>query len=258
MAHEESLAEQLSRLYALQEADERIRHLEERRRILTRRDQHLEMLLQKAQSEFEAKRHAYTALQVEQRRKNTELQALQERVKKYAEQQKNARDANEYLALGRQIETSTRQLDALESEIIEVLLKLDEAKAALDAETERFTASQEEIEQERKHVALVAKRVDAEMEKAQQMRQAAVAVVSPVLLREYETWRQRSRGQTMIARLVKETCEGCQMTIPPQMAIEARKMTRRFTCPSCHRLLFPVLETNPPEEIPSSEADFSS
>lgn len=253
MALEESLAEQLSRLYALQEADERIRHLEEQRQTLNRRRHHLETLLQKAQSEFEAKRHAYTALHVEQRRKNTELQALQERLKKYAEQQKNARDANEYLALGRQIETSTRQLDALENGIIEVLLKLDEAEAALDAEKKRLTAAQTEIEQEKKRVAVVAKRIDVEMEKALQMRQAAVAHLSPSLLREYETWRQRSRGQTMIARLVKETCEGCQMTIPPQMAIEVRKMTRRFTCPSCHRLLLPLGETTPPEEILSSE-----
>jgi hypothetical protein len=253
MALDATLAEQLPRLYAVQEVDERIRRFAEQRRTLERRAKQLDAALRKEQSQLEAKREAHTSLQVDQRRKNVELQALQERLKKYTEQQKNARDANEYVALTKQIETSTHQVDALESEIIELLLKLDEAKAALDAETERFAAAQTEMEQERKRVALTVKRIDAEMEKAKRARQAASGDVDPAFLREYESWRERSGGATMVARLVKETCDGCQMTIPPQMAIEVRRMARRFTCPSCHRLFYPVDDTPPAE--PPSEPD---
>jgi len=249
MAPETTLAEQLERLWAVQELDERIRRLSEQRQTLARRTKQLDASLQKAQSELDAKRHAYTNLQVEQRRKNTELQTLQERLKKHTEQQKNARDAHEYLALSKQIETSTHQLDALENDLIAVLLnKLDEAKAELDAETERFAATHAQIEGERKRIALIVHRIDAELEKTKENRQAASLHVDPAFLHEYEAWRQRSGGRTMLARLVKETCDGCQMTIPPQMALDVRRMTRRFTCPSCHRILYPLVE--PPDEHP--------
>lgn len=255
MALDAALAEQLARLYAVQDVDERLRRLSDQRRALSRRAKQLDATLQKEQTALDAKRDAHTALQVEQRSKNTELQTLQERLKKYAEQQKNARDANEYVALGKQIETSTHQADALENEIIEILLKLDEAKAAPDAETERHAAAFAEVEQERKRIVVTDKRIDSEIQKTNAARQAAASEVDPAFLREYESYRDRSGGQTMVARLVKETCDGCKMSIPPQMAIEARKLARRFTCPSCHRVFYPVDDTPPaePPSEPSSE-----
>jgi predicted nucleic acid-binding Zn-ribbon protein len=237
MAPAVDLRAELAGLLALQEYDERMRRLTEQRRTLARHEKALEAERQSREKHLQAAKAAHQSLQVDHRRKNSELLAAQEPLKRYQEQQKNARDAHEYTALGNQISRSLQQISALEEEVIRLLLALDESEAAVREETKRWDAYQEEHRREQKRAAATVRRVEAELEKTEKSRAAQADLIEPNALAEYETWRRR-RGMTMVARVTGDVCGGCHMAVPPQTIIEARKFERRYSCPSCRRTLY--------------------
>ena len=258
MAQTASLEDQLPLLFDLQAIDEEVRDLTGKRRAQVRRVRAREAERNEEQARLNARRQEYTDVQLQHRKKNTELLAGQGKLAGFQEKQSTARDAHEYVAFGKQIETSTRVESELEDATIELLLAVDEAKEALDAESARFEEVEKTFQDERKRRARAVKKLDAELAERGAAREQSAARIDPVLLRDYEHWRERS-DQTMVAKVVTiktaeragknapvtitYSCGGCHMTIPTQLMLEARAYTKRYSCPACHRVLYV-----PPEE----------
>lgn len=248
------LREQLPRVFALQECDEEIARLTEQRRNLVRHLKQLDERLQKQQQAFETKRHAFQEIQVEQRKKNTEILSGKERLAKYQEQLKVSANAHEYQALTSQIALSTEILDGLEEEAIAILLQLDESQKELAEEEARWTTAQEEHKRDKHRAIAAVKKLDAKSEEARATREICLPTVQASLAQDYMHWRER-RKITWVAKMVGGTCAGCNMNLPPQMAVEARQLEKAYFCPSCKRLLYPESDVlnipidEPPVEV---------
>ena len=62
--------------------------------------------------------------------------------------------------------------------------------------------------------------------------------ISADLLRKYEQIRGIRRGLAVVS-CWKEVCDGCHMSIPPQLYNELQKSkTTLYTCPNCNRFLY--------------------
>jgi predicted nucleic acid-binding Zn-ribbon protein len=57
------------------------------------------------------------------------------------------------------------------------------------------------------------------------------------LLRKYEQIKGAGRGIAVVA-VWKEVCDGCHMSIPPQLYNELQKTTALITCPNCNRIIY--------------------
>ncbi|MBM3215785.1 hypothetical protein FJZ36_12810 [Candidatus Poribacteria bacterium] len=247
----DSLQQQLKTLLELQIVDERIAKLTSQRETLVRRRKQVDAAQKQHDDALAAKQHAHQAAQVEQRSKATELRGLQDRLAKYEEQQRNARDANEYTALTSQIATTTKVIDAMEEQAIAAMLGVDEAAEALEQERQTCEQERSTANAERARLDGTAQKLDAELNKTRAARDARAQLVPAKLLSDYATWRER-RGMTMVARLIGDTCEGCHLSLPPQKALEIRRWDRIYTCPACYRILFPIDEILPDASDSSS------
>jgi predicted nucleic acid-binding Zn-ribbon protein len=72
----------------------------------------------------------------------------------------------------------------------------------------------------------------------------AVAACEAGLVAKYERIRQK-RGGVGVAPVIRGTCKGCQMNIPPQMANLLRTGAEIQTCPSCHRFIYAAVDPTP-------------
>ena len=53
------------------------------------------------------------------------------------------------------------------------------------------------------------------------------------------TIRSRAIGRGVaVVSVWKEVCDGCHMSIPPQLYNELQKSTRLLTCPNCNRIIY--------------------
>jgi len=257
-----SLRDQLSNLFDLQSVDEEIRERTERKRGLVKHARTQEAKRNEEQARLDEHKQAHTDVQLAHRKKNTELVATQEKLVGFQGKQQQARDANEYVAFGKQIETTTHIANELEEETIALLLAVDEAKDALDAENGRFDQVEADYQEQRKKIVRAIRRLDSDVEERRQLREQRTTPVDTALLQDYERWRERS-DLTMVAMVVTidtreragknspitrtYSCGSCHMTVPTQMVHEAKSLSERRYCPACHRILL-VPDEEPVEE----------
>jgi hypothetical protein len=67
-------------------------------------------------------------------------------------------------------------------------------------------------------------------------RDELAAKVSPNVLKKYSTIRLR-RGLAVVP-VVRGTCMGCHMAIPPQLFITLQRANSVETCPTCNRIVY--------------------
>ncbi|MDR0454358.1 MAG: C4-type zinc ribbon domain-containing protein [Deferribacteraceae bacterium] len=68
-------------------------------------------------------------------------------------------------------------------------------------------------------------------------RDAFAATVKKSILSKYERVRS-ARNNLAITPVNNETCSGCNMKIPPQLAVDVKKEKELFQCPYCQRFLY--------------------
>jgi predicted nucleic acid-binding Zn-ribbon protein len=239
----------LAALHDLQKIDTEILQFAEQRRGLIRRAQALEAEKQKRGGTKREREEDHKKAQVTHSAKETELQGEQEKLENFHEQLNIAKDANDYLAYEKQIDTTTERVGIMEEESIGTLLAIDNAKTALDKETAKYDAFVKASQEERRIAGASVKKHEAGMQARKAERAARAKGIDPAARVEYENWRRR-RKTTMVAQVsIGETtearrkiatysCGECRMTIPPQLMLLAQAYARRHMCPSCSRVLY--------------------
>lgn len=254
------LRDRLAAVHDLQLIDNDIIQLAEQRRGLIRRARSLEAERERRGGTKREKEEAYKQAQVAHSSRETEMVGEQEKLEKFHEQLKIAKDASDYLAFEKQIDTTTERVGTMEEETIELLLAIDVAKEVLDAETAKYEAFVKASQEERRKAGGAVRKHQAAIAARKQDRDAHAASIEPAIRAEYDTWRSRRRT-TMVSRVsIGETteqrrkiatysCGECRMTIPPQLMLQAQSYDRRYSCPSCSRVLYVAPVQSPDAEL---------
>ncbi|MEO9223508.1 MAG: C4-type zinc ribbon domain-containing protein [Acidimicrobiales bacterium] len=165
-------------------------------------------------TELAAVESARDALARDQKRTEDEIATFDERVTKadrrlYGGTVSNPRELralqDDIAALKRrrsQLEDAVlelmEQIEPLQSRVEELRFRVDESEAAMTAASDALVAAEAEVE--------------AELEAVVAARKAAVDGVAAALVEEYEKLRKQSGG-VAIARLSRDRCEGCHLTL---------------------------------------------
>lgn len=238
-------ADQQRALYALQEVDEVIRRLENRRANLPEQkalDEHLEVL-DKVDGEMvdarmmvdrllqQAKRHEREIEQVNQRRKATDDLMFGGRIQ----------SEKELDALRDELDMLRGKKSDLEEMLLEIMEQQDDTASLVEALEERraeLSGQITDLEGARDHAAT---EIDAELVERRAARAAAAAEVPPPLLKVYEDLRPRKNG-VAVAKLQGRTCSGCRLELTAIELEELREGMREglARCQQCARILVQV------------------
>ncbi len=233
----ESLRQQLSLLYQLQEHDRELLSIHERFNSIPQHIKQLEASATKSKTDITTKSDELAEVEKSLRSKNADLEMNEVQREKYRTEQREVTSNDAYIALENQIEFLDQKDDQTEGEILELMETVDQLKDELenleaevareDENTDKKTA---EYQEERKNLKAL---IDEKMKQRTQY----LPKIDKKLSTLYHQWIERRKGD-FVALGKNGTCGCCRLTIQPQNLKEAQKYEKLVFCASCKRVLY--------------------
>jgi len=231
------LNEQLFHLISLQSVDSRI--LANKRELdkIPDRLAAAESVLDHARAREVEFKEKLESLTKQRRAREMDLEDSVARVKTLKGRVSEVKSNIEYQARLKEIdaaETSTRNV---EDEIL-VLMESIEAMSADRKEVEEtFQEASRQMEEIRAGVKESGSLLEQEIKALKSDREARAGEVDNELYQQYKSLMEEAHGLAVV--LVRDRiCNGCNMSIPPQLYNEVRSTDRIYTCPECSRMLY--------------------
>jgi predicted nucleic acid-binding Zn-ribbon protein len=149
----------------------------------------------------------------------------------------NIKNPKELQDLQQDIEQLKRQLSAVEDRDLEALAELEAAqksveglRAQLAAVEQAWTETQADLKSRETDLAAEIARLDAD-------RAAQAERIDGETMRTYEHVRRAHQGRG-VAKLDRNLCLGCRITLPTNIVNRARAGQVLVQCPNCERVLF--------------------
>jgi predicted nucleic acid-binding Zn-ribbon protein len=176
----------------------------------------------------------------ESSQKDLELQAddLRTRIKPAEEKLYSGaiKNPKELADLQNDIDQHKKQLSAIEDQDIEALSAVETAeRERLEAE-ERVDALERAWRDEQAELTERIERLTAEIADYEAERRDHAADIEPDVLRTYDHVRRAHQGKG-VARLDRNLCLGCRISLPTSTVNKARAGNALVQCPNCERIL---------------------
>jgi predicted nucleic acid-binding Zn-ribbon protein len=231
------LGPELETLFKLQEID--VRLLEKQRAI-----EEFEKRVSARRKSMQDCRGRIDALVAKRKQMVTE-RALAERrvsdsgelVKERRQRMLRVRNEKELHALESEIANLREEIGEQEEALLGVMGRVEEVEKQIGALEKDYT----DLEQaDHRDLAAEQERVDtlkAELDAARAGRDEVASGLDARLRSRYETVFKRRQGVAVVT-IIKGTCSGCYMHVPPQTINEILKSGTVHVCPSCQRILY--------------------
>jgi predicted nucleic acid-binding Zn-ribbon protein len=231
------LEEQIKRLLEIQQVDLRLAEIHKLRHQLPQEMEKLEAQLKAERDKLEQARAGLESLKLRRRQLERDLEAGGERVRKTQARLFEVKTNKEYQALLKEIETAKEANGVLEEQILLLMEQMEEGAKKLKELEEQTALAERTISGRQKEIQDRMASLDSEESKAQQARQRAAEQTDPACMGTYERV-ARSHGGIGVARVDGGTCQGCFVSIPPQLYNEILKGGSLIQCPFCQRFLY--------------------
>jgi predicted nucleic acid-binding Zn-ribbon protein len=149
------------------------------------------------------------------------------------QQSRNTRD---FGAANREVENKRRSVTEREDELGKVNAAMEQTRTNIANNEAEVAKLREQVAKDEAEIAAKVAELAIEAEKFQVERGALTSQLPAELLKRYDTVQKR-RG-IALAAVLKGICQGCHMSLPPQLTNILARMQSLETCPNCQRLLF--------------------
>jgi predicted nucleic acid-binding Zn-ribbon protein len=232
------MREQLERLYELQQTDSGIAA---RAKALRELDDGTgaDNALTKARQDLEAKEKALHALQAAMKDRELALKSAEDEKKQRSKQAYGGTiaDPKQLSALEKKIAELGRTQDRLESEILELMDKVEAAEKELAAAKQAAEAAQQKAGATHQAYAGDTERLRGELADLKARRQELADGLDRPLLAQYESLLPKTAGVAVVA-VRKGACTGCKVSVPGAFAPRLQNADRVVQCENCRRILF--------------------
>jgi len=191
-------------------------------------------IVEKSEAELDDLRKRY-------RETETELNMNAPRIEKSKEKLRAVKNNKEYQSLLKEIEELKNQSSLMEDDMLECLEAIERSEVSVKESEAEFKAIEDHIQQEKKEVAKESEKGKLELEALNMEWEKVSAAGDPAILQTFEKIRQKVGGVT-IAPVINAVCQACNMNIPPQLYNELLRYESLKYCPSCQRIIYPVVE----------------
>jgi uncharacterized protein len=160
----------------------------------------------------------------------------EEAVRQARSKLQQSRNTRDYGAANREVENKRRSVSEREEELLKVIGAMEQTRANIatnEAEVERLRA---QVAAEEAEIATRVAELAVEANRFEGERKQIAGQLPRELLKRYDTVQKR-RG-IALAPVAGGSCQGCHMTLPPQLNNILARLQSIETCPSCQRLLY--------------------
>lgn len=166
----------------------------------------------------------------------TDLSALEGKVKGKQAQLLRVSNNKEYQALLHEIENTLELQSKSEMELLKMMEEEDRLGAEARRMEEALGSAADAIEREKEELVTELKNKEDLIPATERAREDIAARLGPSLLSRYERIAKGKAGLAVVA-LRKGACGGCFTALPPQTLNEVKRNNRLITCEHCGRVL---------------------
>jgi predicted nucleic acid-binding Zn-ribbon protein len=170
------------------------------------------------------------------REQEAEVKSESEQLAKAKAKASQVKNAKEFGASQRELETTRRLAQETEEKLAKVVEAADAARGRITAHEGDVERLRELVEREAAASEGKLAGLDGEITEARQKREEAAKTVRPDVIKRYNAIRMR-RGLAVVP-VKAGTCSGCHMNIPPQLFNTLQRGNSLELCPSCHRIIY--------------------
>ncbi len=233
----------IQKLLQLEEIDRDIARVRAEVAALPRRVAEIETQLAGVHQGVERSRKALKDIEATRRKREGDIQSLQQKISKYRDQMLAVKTNQEYKALGSEINFAEQEIRLIEDKILEGMLETEQHERDLKANEIEQKKQQASVEKEKAQARTRTEEDQKRLEELAPLRESLRKEIDEDHLQHYDRVLKR-RGYAM-GEAREQMCRACQVQLRPQVFLEIITAEEFLICDSCGRILFFVAENNP-------------
>ena len=242
------MREQLLSLLQLQTLDVKVRELETAAKQLPAKLDPLRRDLAKLQGMLDAERSKLGETETWRKGQQEMIDRDREQLKSAQAKLQQSKNSKEFGAASREVENKRKSITDRETELKKVTETVNQSNTQLAARDADVQKLRDELAASEAAMADQVGALDRQLAEAKTARDAARGSVEKSWLKTYDSLSAK-RGYA-VAPVIKGTCQGCHMALPPQLNNILARMESIETCPRCSRLVYRKEFLEPPTETP--------
>lgn len=143
---------------------------------------------------------------------------------------------DEYRAKIHEIDFLKKKIDKAEERILEILDRMEEAGREVEGIQRKLGEEKDAMLAERERLAAEMNAAESELAELEGQKLDVLPHLSPRTRKLYERI-LAAKGDSAVANLVDDICQGCHTRVPPQKSHEVRRNDALITCEVCSRIL---------------------
>ena len=228
---------QLSLLVQLQQLDLKLHDLEKQQQQIPQRLHAAQSPVEQARKRAEDLKTLLETIAAERRSGEDDLSVHESHVQKMRERLNELKTNKEYQAHLFEIEMANKKKDGLEERVLLAMERGEEKRKELDEVEQLLRDVTQTLEQEKSDLETLSARLADEIARIEQEKHNLMASLEKRVHHRYSILKS-SLKLVVVATVQGETCQGCQLQIPPQLVASVKRADDLLTCPYCHRILY--------------------
>jgi hypothetical protein len=231
------LKDKIGELIVLQDCDNRIRAIMDKRNEGPLRVKKLADELDAIERKFQEKRDRLDLLKKDGRKIDQEIQELEEKIEKSNIKLSLIKSNKEYKAVLKEIEDLKHVKFQTEDKAILIMEEIEELEKICSENKEKEAEIREEFERDKQEIERELEALNKELKVLDEKRDTFTHTIDQDLLREYVYLKDNKGGQA-ISPVVGGVCQICHMNIPPQKFNDLIRGDSLQTCTNCNRIIY--------------------
>lgn len=230
-------SEVIEKLLILQDRDRKLIRVRQELAYLPLERQQLTGKASSSQTALDAARHRAQQLEADRKRLELEVEACKQKIDKYTGQQFLTRKNDEFRALGKEIDTTKKEMFEIENQILENMESSEGAQKDIAAAA-KVAAEAKKIADEQVAVLNAReKNLQGELAAVEAERAKLAGEVDEMVLGRYERL-LKSKGDSVVVGIERGVCRGCHMRLSRQIVVSCRAQQEIINCVNCGRILY--------------------
>lgn len=230
--------EHIKKLIQLQNLDLRIINFEEQRQKLPEEKEKEKIVYEDFKNQVSELGQELKNLKVKQKEEEVDLESKEEQVKKLQLQLYQVRDNRSYSALQNEINSIKADNSIIEEEILKILDEIDKREEELSEKKEGLDETKQHLDKHSSEIDREIEELDKQISGLKKERERFIPDIENSILDKYERILKNKKDSLAIVPIKRGCCQGCFMTLPPQIINEVKMDNKIVICENCSRILY--------------------
>lgn len=231
------MLEAIEKLLILQDRDRKIRRVQAELANIEPERQSLKNKASATQLALDAGKQRLRQNESDRKRLELDVEAKQQQISKYANQQLQTRKNEEYKALTHEIDACKVDISKIEDQEIVLMEQAEVAQKELVRLTAEAVAAKKHEDGLVSQLGEREKNFQKELAEFLSDRETLSAAVDETARGRYERL-VKSKGENVIVGVQHGVCGGCHMKLPAQSLVACQAQQELTTCTNCGRILY--------------------